>query len=164
MNYHVNAKPLRENSSFVKNVFFVICLFLAATIQAQDTADTNKGVFQFEAEEIDYGTIQQDANGERTFKFKNVGNAPIVITNVKASCGCTVPTKPEKPVMPGETAEIGVKYATKRIGAFSKTITVTSNASEGTKLLKIKGKVLGADGTASAAKKAKKKKKASKTE
>ena len=96
---------------------------------------------------IDYGTINQNADGVRAFKFKNVGKAPIVISQVKGSCGCTVPTKPEGAVLPGETAEIGVRYATDRVGAFSKTVTVTSNASEGSKVLIIKGKVLAAEKT-----------------
>lgn len=110
-------------------------------------ADPNAGIFEFETETVDYGTIQQNADGKRTFKFKNVGKSPIIISKAKGSCGCTVPTVPKKPIMPGETAEIGVKYATNRVGAFSKSITLYSNASEKTKTIRIKGKVLkGADG------------------
>ena len=66
----------------------------------------------------------------------------MIISNVKGSCGCTVPTKPEEPIMPGETGEIKVKYATNRVGPFSKTVTITSNAYEPTVVLKIKGRVL----------------------
>jgi hypothetical protein len=116
-------------------------------MSAQDAASTESGVFKFESEVVDYGTIAHNSDGVRAFKFTNVGKSPIVITKVKGSCGCTVPTKPDGPIMPGETAEIGVKYATDRVGAFSKTVTVTSNASEASIVLKIKGTVL-ADGTA----------------
>ena len=121
----------------------------ALTAKAQDNdftvkADPNAGIFKFESELVDYGTIEQNADGKRVFKFKNVGKSPIIITRAKGSCGCTVPTVPKRPIMPGETAEIGVKYATNRIGAFSKSITLYSNASEKTKMLRIKGKVLGA--------------------
>lgn len=70
-----------------------------------------------------------------------------MITSVKGSCGCTVATKPSKPIMPNETAEIGVKYDTKRVGAFSKTITVVSNASEKSKVLRIKGSVTNQNST-----------------
>ncbi|PKA84340.1 uncharacterized protein DUF1573 [Ulvibacter sp. MAR_2010_11] len=131
-----------ENASIlnVRKLLFVFTLILGGTLFAQDTA--KKGVFKFETEVIDYGTINQNSDGVRSFKFTNVGNAPIVITGVKGSCGCTVPTKPEGAIMPGESAEIGVKYATDRIGAFSKTVTVTSNASKETVLLTIKGNVL----------------------
>lgn len=110
-------------------------------------ANPNIGVFEFESETIDYGTIQQNADGVRSFKFKNIGKSPIIITRAKGSCGCTVPTVPKKPIMPGESAEIGVKYDTKRTGAFSKSISITSNASEKSKVIRIKGKVLKADAT-----------------
>jgi hypothetical protein len=104
-------------------------------------------VFEFDTEVIDYGEIAANSDGNRVFTFKNVGKAPLIISQVKGSCGCTVPTKPEKPIMPGETGEIKVKYATNRIGPFSKTVTITSNAYEDTKVLRIKGRVLdsGAD-------------------
>ncbi len=131
-----------KGSNFFRNVFFIASFLFCTALFAQDATQEEKGVFKFESSVIDYGTIAHNADGVRAFKFKNVGNAPIVISNVKGSCGCTVPTKPDHAIMPGESAEIGVKYATDRIGAFSKTVTVTSNASEGTVVLKIKGKVL----------------------
>ena len=97
----------------------------------------------FENETIDYGTIPHNADGKREFVFVNNGNKPLIIESTQGSCGCTVPTKPEGPIAPGERATIGVKYATDRVGAFTKTVTVTSNA-EGmpTKVLTIKGTVL----------------------
>jgi hypothetical protein len=133
----------------MKKIFLLLLVgALALTAKAQNNeftikADPNAGVFKFESETVDYGTIEQNADGKRVFKFKNVGKSPIIITRAKGSCGCTVPTVPKRPIMPGETAEIGVKYATNRVGAFSKTITLYSNASEKTKMLKVKGKVLG---------------------
>ncbi len=108
-------------------------------------ADPNAGVFKFDSEVIDYGTIQQNADGKREFTFTNVGKSPIIISRAKGSCGCTVPTWPKKPIMPGETAKIGVKYATSRVGAFSKSITLYSNASEKTKVIRVKGKVVKPD-------------------
>jgi hypothetical protein len=114
------------------------------TIEKAATNDVS-GVLSFENETIDYGTIQQNADGVRIFKFTNTGEAPIVISKVKSSCGCTVPTYPKTAILPGETSEISVKYATNRIGAFKKTITITSNASEANKILRIKGNVLKSD-------------------
>lgn len=96
----------------------------------------------FESETIDYGTINKNADGKREFVFVNNGNKPLIITNATGSCGCTVPTKPTEPIMPGAKGVIGVKYATDRVGPFSKTVTVTSNASETPKVLTIKGTVL----------------------
>lgn len=121
---------------------------LAITMNAQEkqitetVIDPNAPVFEFEADVIDYGKIELNADGVRVFKFKNIGKSPLVISRVKSSCGCTVPKKPTEPIMPGATGEIEVKYATSRQGGFSKMITVYSNATEPTKKLRIKGIVL----------------------
>lgn len=97
---------------------------------------------EFESETIDYGTIEKGADGVRVFKFKNTGDAPLIISKVKSTCGCTVPKKPEEPIMPGESGEIEVKYDTNRVMPIRKTITVTSNADRPTVALKIKGNVI----------------------
>ena len=123
---------------------FACILLLTVSLQsnAQNLVASEAGVLQFETEEIDFGTIQKGANGERVFTFKNTGTIPIIIAEVKTSCGCTVPSKPKGPIMPGAMSQIEVKYDTNRMGAFSKTITVMSNASGPIKTLKIKGKVI----------------------
>ena len=100
----------------------------------------------FENETIDYGTIPHNADGKREFVFVNNGSKPLIITNATGSCGCTVPSFPKEPIAPGAKATIGVKYATDRVGAFTKTVTVTSNAEgSSSKVLTIKGTVLGDD-------------------
>jgi hypothetical protein len=105
-------------------------------------AQTNlNAVIEFEESTIDYGTIEKGADGVRIFKFINSGNTPLVINNVKASCGCTIPKKPNKPILPGDSGEIEVKYDTRRVMPFKKTISVSSNAVNSTVLLTIKGKV-----------------------
>ena len=101
---------------------------------------------EFNNDVIDYGEIAKGSDGVRTFEFTNVGDAPLVISNVKSSCGCTVPSKPDGPVAPGESSTIQVKYDTKRIGPIRKTVTVYSNADEPIISLKIKGKVLATGG------------------
>jgi len=129
-----------------KTVSVIALLLFAFTMNAQEftvKTDPNAGIFEFVSETVDYGTIKQNSEPNRTFTFKNIGKAPIIISKAKGSCGCTVPTVPKRPIMPGETAKIGVKYATNRIGAFSKSITLYSNATEKTKIIRIKGKVLG---------------------
>jgi len=94
---------------------------------------------------IDYGTVTKDSdNGIRSFEFKNTGNAPLIITNVQSTCGCTVPSKPTEPVLPGKTGKIDVKY-NMNPGPIRKTITVESNATNvegGRVALKIKGEVI----------------------
>jgi len=124
----------------MNNLLFIALLIVSSTISAQEKTD--KGVFAFENETINYGVIAKNSDGVRSFNFTNIGNEPIIITNVKGSCGCTVATKPTAPILPGETAKIGVKYATNRLGGFSKTITIISNASENSKVVRIKGSVI----------------------
>ncbi|WJS96424.1 DUF1573 domain-containing protein [Flavobacterium johnsoniae] len=97
----------------------------------------------FENETIDYGTIAHNADGKREFVLVNNGTKPLIITNAQGSCGCTVPSIPKEPIAPGAKGIIGVKYATDRVGAFTKTVTVSSNAEgQPTKILTIKGTVL----------------------
>lgn len=94
---------------------------------------------------IDYGKVSKDSdNGIRSFEFKNTGDAPLIITNVQSTCGCTIPTKPKEPVAPGKTGKIEVKY-NMNAGPIRKTITVESNAvnvPEGRVAIKIKGEVV----------------------
>ena len=126
-------------------ILFVGFLGFSMNAQQQVVAkkvDKNAPAFKFETEVVNYGEIARNSDGKRVFKFINIGNSPLIITNVKGSCGCTVPTSPKEPIMPGAQGEIEVKYATNRIGPFSKTVTITSNASEATKVITIKGKVL----------------------
>jgi len=112
------------------------------TTSSKETLKVEGAGIVFEQETIDYGTIEHNADGKREFVFVNNGTKPLIIQSAQGTCGCTVPTKPEKPILPGERGVIGVKYATDRVGAFTKTVTVTSNASETPKVLTIKGTVL----------------------
>jgi hypothetical protein len=132
----------------MKKVILSIGLFVCVAIgaNAQETAtpnpvNPNAPKFKFETEVIDYGTIEHNSNGDREFKFTNVGKEPLIISSAVGSCGCTVPTPPKDPVKPGATATIKVHYATDRIGAFEKSITITSNADTPSKVIKIKGVV-----------------------
>lgn len=131
----------------MKKILFLLFIgIVSISVNAQTEEEIKKDytgpVFEFENEVIDYGDIAANSDGNRVFKFKNIGKSPLIISSVKGSCGCTVPTKPEEPILPGATGEIKVKYATNRIGPFSKTVTITSNAYEPTKVLKVKGRVL----------------------
>lgn len=120
----------------------LVTLLVIALISFTVTAQEKMAKIEFETETIDYGTIEKGADGVRVFKFKNTGDAPLVISKVKSSCGCTVPEWTDKPVAPGESGEIKVKYDTQRVMPIRKTITVTSNAETPTVALKIKGNVV----------------------
>jgi hypothetical protein len=90
----------------------------------------------------DYGNIAYEANGECEFTITNTGTEPLIITGARGSCGCTVPTYPQEPIAPGQTAVIKVTYDTKRPGPFTKSVTITSNAAnEASKTVYIKGNV-----------------------
>ncbi|RRA92255.1 DUF1573 domain-containing protein [Paenimyroides viscosum] len=101
--------------------------------------------FKAENNTIDYGTVVKGVDtGVRTFEFTNTGDAPLLITNARSSCGCTVPQPPKEPIMPGGSDKIEVRY-NMNPGTISRTITVETNATNvenGTVQLYIKGKVV----------------------
>ena len=129
--------------------FFLLSLFVSlalTTLNAQDnkTQETPKNgpKITFNELEHNYGTIQKGGDGNCEFTFTNDGNEPLILTGVRASCGCTTPTWTKESVMPGKTGTIKVRYNTNNVGSFTKTITVTSNAVNASRsTLKIKGKV-----------------------
>jgi len=123
----------------MKNQLLLISLMiLTLSVQSQEKI----AQVTFDQTLIDYGTIENGADGKKTFNFKNTGTAPLVFNRIYSSCGCTIPKKPEKPIQPGESSSIDVEYDTKRTGVFLKAITVNSNASNSNIILRIKGEVL----------------------
>ena len=104
----------------------------------------NSPKIDFEKELIDMGTYNQydDDSSRCEFKFTNTGKEPLIIEKAKGSCGCTVPEWPKEPIAPGETATIKVNYDEKRVGPYTKSITITSNARISPKVVKVKGKIL----------------------
>ena len=127
----------------MKNVFFFLLSFFTFQLVGQPSIVNSKEAsakMTFAATTVDYGIISKESEPTRTFNFKNTGNAPLLITDAKASCGCTVPTFPKDAIMPGESSTITVRYDTNWIGVISKSITITSNAGEPV-VLKITGEV-----------------------
>jgi len=99
----------------------------------------------------DYGTMEKGGDPYCEFVITNTGDAPLIISNAKGSCGCTVPKWDREPIMPGKTSTMQVRYDTKRVGPINKSVTITSNATnEPTKVIRIKGliKAAPADNTA----------------
>lgn len=123
----------------MKTVVSILVLFFAGvtTLTAQNTPK-----FQFKTEVIDYGEIKKGSDGVRVFEFTNIGDAPLIIENVYSSCGCTVPSWTKTPIAKGQTGQIQVKYNTEIVGPIRRTISISSNADESTKAVKIKGKVV----------------------
>ena len=113
-----------------------------ATPQVVAETEQDGPVMAFETETVDHGVIEQGSEPFRVFKFTNTGNAPLIITNAKGSCGCTVPTYPKEPIGPGESSEIKVRYDTNRLGKFTKRVTLTTNVGTEQKMLTITGEVI----------------------
>ena len=112
-----------------------------AKVNTSIQEEKSNATIDFVSKVVDYGVIEHNADGARKFVFTNNGTEPLLIKNAKGSCGCTVPTWPREAIAPGATAEIGVKYATNRVGKFTKTITLTTNASKKPVILTVKGEV-----------------------
>lgn len=111
---------------------------------------TKAPTIEFAATLFDFGTIKQGAPAATDFEFKNAGTAPLILSNVKSSCGCTVPSYSREPVLPGELGKIRVRYDSKRVGPFQKSVTVQSNdPNTPTLVLRIKGNVLPDDSSTS---------------
>ncbi len=121
-------------------LFLSVVMMQVVFANGQAVTQQKRGV-EFEKTEHDYGQIKRKSDGTCKFKFKNVDTLPVVISNVKASCGCTTPIWPKGPIAPGDSAVVEVGYNTKFIGPFTKTITVSTSASQ-TIILTIKGEVL----------------------
>lgn len=126
----------------MKKVFFLFALALGTTVAAtaqraplttapvsNTTAPaTNSAQMKFETIDINYGDIMKGGEPNREFIFTNTGNEPLIISNAAGSCGCTVPTWPKEPIMPGAKGSIKVHYDTQRVGQFTKYVTLTTNA------------------------------------
>lgn len=92
----------------------------------------------------DFGVIEKETPVSTIFTVKNTGDNPLTINDAKASCGCTVPRKPEEPILPGETGELEVTFTSKPNQAgqnITKTVTITANIPNSKKMVTIKGKV-----------------------
>jgi len=119
----------------MKQLLFAFLIMGSSSLFAQS--------IEFAETTIDYGEIKEGAEGIREFTFKNNGTEALIINKAVGSCGCTVPTYPQAPIGPGQSAKISVKYDTKRLGTFSKQIKIYSNATNANPIkLKIKGQVI----------------------
>ncbi len=130
----------------MKNITVLTILLFAITFssfaQEKDINSKKSPEITFEKVIIDYGVITQGSDGTREFVYKNTGKLPLILTNVKSSCGCTVPSWSKTPLNKKKTDKIKVKYNTHKIGNFQKTVTIISNAKNSPVRLTIKGKVI----------------------
>lgn len=130
-----------------KIIVVTLFLFGVFALNAQDNAGKavkevkkNAPEIKFKTTSHDYGEIYIGGDGTYHFEFTNTGNEPLILSKPRSSCGCTVPSWPKEPILPGESSEIKVTYNTHKAGSFNKSVTVYSNAK--TVILRIKGKVV----------------------
>jgi archaellum component FlaG (FlaF/FlaG flagellin family) len=131
-----------KNLVFTSAILMVSMFGIAQTQPQPQPTTTSTAEITFDKDVHDFGTIEHAGNGTYEFRFKNTGKEPLIITDAKPSCGCTVPVYPKNiPIKPGESQVIKVTYDTKRPGGFTKTITIKSNSKSGDKIITIKGTV-----------------------
>ncbi len=129
----------------MKKVIYLlgIMLLMAGAAKAQDAKTQSGPEIEFEKTVHDYGDVPYNGDGQCEFRFTNTGTEPLLVLKPKSSCGCTVSTWPQDPILPGKSEVIKVTYRTNRVGNFDKKVTVTSNAVQNpTVVLRIKGRVL----------------------
>jgi|SRR6478736_9872975 len=108
---------------------------------AKPEAKAEVAVAAFDTQAFDFGKIKQGVPATHEFKFTNKGKVPMIITNVQASCGCTTPDWTKDPIPPGGQGFIKATYNAAALGAFTKSVTVTSNVENGFVQLTIRGEV-----------------------
>jgi hypothetical protein len=134
---------------FIIAIFSLLTIGMYGQTNEKATDDTEKPVptsvqgpiMTLESLTVNYGDIKQGSDPLRTVSFTNTGTEPLVISNAKGSCGCTVPTWPREPIGPGESAVIEIRYDTKRLGGINKTVKLTTNDETGTYVLRVKGNI-----------------------
>ncbi len=132
----------------MKNIVSIfLIMFMASSLslfsqEQENTEEVEKPKIEFDKTVHDYGAVDYNGDGNCVFVFKNKGDVPLVLKNVRASCGCTSPKWPKEPVAPGKEGEIQVKYNTRIVGNFTKAVVVYSNAANSPVRLTIKGKVV----------------------
>ena len=120
---------------------------LTAAAAAKESSDVFP-VMTFEEESYDFGTVDEGTIVEHEFTFKNTGKAPLIVVDAKSTCGCTVPTWSKKPIAPGESGTMLVKFNTNgKPDAQTKPITITANTESGMESIKVTGMVTPKDRT-----------------
>jgi hypothetical protein len=124
------------------NKFLILFTLVSCSLLVSAQSNTSKAHMEFNTIIYDYGQIPYKGDGNCTFVVTNTGSAPLVINEVTTSCGCAAVDWPRKPIMQNESADIIIKYDTKRQGNFNKSIVIKSNADNTPITLEIKGTVL----------------------
>lgn len=121
----------------------MMLLVVAAYAQDQETAKVTGPQITFEESEYNFGDIKQGEEVEHVFTFKNTGKVPLVLSNVRTTCGCTASEWTKQPVAPGKTGQVKVTFnSAGKMGVQNKAITVISNAINAQVQIKMVGNVV----------------------
>ena len=135
----------------MKKVFLfatALVFSLAVMAQAQTAQVKADDVVKFTTEKHDFGKIKQGVPVTYYFEFKNISDKPVVVENASASCGCTIPEKPEKPIGPGETGKIKVQYNAAAVAPFNKDVYIKLAGVDQQKVVHITGEVIASESSA----------------
>jgi hypothetical protein len=120
---------------YLSSIFFFFCIYFG---QSQSQLP----ILSVDNDVVDFGTIDQTANGRKSITITNTGQSPLIIHEVKGSCGCVILDFPKKPILSQQSAKIEFVYNVLKLGKISRTVTITSNAKKKKKIIKVKGKVV----------------------
>jgi len=123
-------------------VFGLVFMAKSQAVQVESGNPTSMAKFKWEATTHDFAKIEQGKPVTHEFAFTNAGTTPLVISNVKGSCGCTVTDYTKEPIAPGKTGMVKATFNAAAVGAFNKSIRVTANVEGATETLFIKGEVV----------------------
>ena len=125
-----NAKSTEENSVTTE------------TSTTENVDQGPKGIIEFGEDTFDFGTVKEGAIIEHVFKFKNTGDAPVILAQVTASCGCTTPSYSQEPILPGKEGEVKVAFdSNNQVGVHQKIVTIASNAENKVTTVQLRGTV-----------------------
>ncbi len=131
---------MKKNVTLIVTVAFITTVFATTSVIGK-IAELTGPLFTWESTAHNFGTIDQGKPVEHLFNFTNKGDVPLIISSVKASCGCTVANYSKEPIAPGKTGFVSARYNAAKVGAFNKTVTVMANTGTDAIVLKLSGEV-----------------------
>ncbi len=131
----------------MKKAFFVCMLMCSVNLTQGQYKEESAIILEvshmkWDQKVVNLGKVKLNNPSTATFRFTNNGSSPIIVTDVKASCSCTVAEYTKEPVTPGKSGLVTTQYNASKLGSFSKTVTVYYNEEGGMETLTIEGEVV----------------------
>lgn len=135
---------MKKNVMLITTVAFITTVFATTSVIGK-IAELTGPLFKWETTTHNFGEIEKGSPVEHLFNFTNEGDVPLIISSVKASCGCTVADYTKTPIPVGGNGFVSARYNAAKVGAFSKTVTVMANTGDEAIVLTLKGEVATAE-------------------